>query len=403
MREVARTLTIVVAIAAVGAAGTLAAGAAMGMAGDELEHLGRALAIPAIATVAVAIAGGRLLARASVRQRSVAIALIASAVALVNVAILTLDMAVSDHDATLVIVVLLYACAAGVAAAIAVSRSSTRAIDRLGATARRLGDGDLSARAGRLDAGPEFDTLAMTLDTMAGDLAAARDREAEAEQTRRDLITTVSHDLRTPLSSLRAMIEAIDDGVVDDPATVRRYVGAMRTSTDQLVNLVDDLFELTQLDAGAIATETRRVRLGELAHTAIAAVRPDADAKGLVLAADIDAAADTPCSPRLARVLQNLLVNAVRHTPADGTVRLAAERRGARLHLDVTDTGEGIAPGDLPHVFEPFYRADPARSGPGAGLGLALAERIVEALGGTIAAESQPGAGARFAVDVPVS
>ena len=120
------------------------------------------------------------------------------------------------------------------------------------------------------------------------------------------------------------------------------------------------------------------------------------------MATDLGGAEDTPCSPRLTRVLQNLLSNAVRHTPADGTVRVTAARANGRLALAVEDTGEGISSEDLPHVFEPFFRADAARSGVGAGLGLALAKRIVDALGGDISAESRPGAGSRFAVELPV-
>jgi signal transduction histidine kinase len=176
----------------------------------------------------------------------------------------------------------------------------------------------------------------------------------------------------------------------------------MRRSTGQLVNLVDDLFELTQLDAGAIAIETRRARLADIVDAAVDAVRPDVAQKGLSLATDLGGTGDIACSPRLERVLQNLLTNAVRHTPTDGAVSLTASRDDVCLELAVTDSGEGIADDDLAKVFEPFYRADPSRSGPGAGLGLALAKRIVEALGGTIRAERREPVGARFAVELPL-
>ena len=220
---------------------------------------------------------------------------------------------------------------------------------------------------------------------------------------RRDLITTISHDLRTPLASLRAMVEAVEDRVVDDPPSLARYASEMRRSVDQLVLMVDDLFELTQLDAGAIQVETRHARLDDVVRTAVAAVELQASEKGLELVQDLGLVGDAACSPRIARVLQNLLANAVRHTPADGTVTIEAGREGDRLRVAVEDTGEGIAPGDLPRVFEPFFRADPARSGPGAGLGLALAKRIVEALGGRISAESRPErAGSRFQVELPL-
>jgi signal transduction histidine kinase len=198
------------------------------------------------------------------------------------------------------------------------------------------------------------------------------------------------------------MVEAIDEGVIEDSPTLRRYVDEMRRSVHQLGTMVDDLFELTQLDAGAIEAETRRARLDEVVSMALAAVELSAREKGLALVTYLGTAGDTLCSPRLARVLQNLLVNAVRHTPADGTIRIEAGRANGRLHVAVEDTGEGIAPEDLARVFDPFFRADPSRSGPGAGLGLALAKRIVEALGGRITAERGASTGARFAVELPV-
>jgi signal transduction histidine kinase len=136
--------------------------------------------------------------------------------------------------------------------------------------------------------------------------------------------------------------------------------------------------------------------------TAVDAVGTEAARKGISMTTDLHGADETPCSPRLTRVLQNLLSNAVRHTPADGAVHVTAARANGQLALAVEDTGEGIRPADLPRVFEPFFRADPSRSGPGAGLGLALAKRIVDALGGDIRVESRPDAGSRFAVELPV-
>jgi signal transduction histidine kinase len=142
--------------------------------------------------------------------------------------------------------------------------------------------------------------------------------------------------------------------------------------------------------------------LADVVTRAVDAVGTEAARKHVVMTTDLGGADETPCSPRLTRVLQNLLSNAVRHTPADGTVRVTAARADGRLALAVEDTGEGIRPDDLSRVFEPFFRADPSRSGPGAGLGLTLAKRIVDALGGDIRAESRRDAGSRFAVEVPV-
>jgi signal transduction histidine kinase len=391
----------IVVIVAVGIGASIAVGAATGMPGSELASIVRLLVPAAVASLLAAIVVARPLARVSLRQRFVAVALVGVAVALANIALLASAMFVSEHDAALLTVLLVAAASVGAAAGVVVARASDDAIRRLTSTARRLGDGDLEARTGRLDAGPELETLGRTLDEMAERLGAAQRREREAERMRRDLITTVSHDLRTPLASLRAMTEAIHDGVVDDEPTLVRYRSEMHRSVRQLADMVDDLFELTQLDAGAIEAERERAHVADVAERAFAAVAGSAATKGLSLEAELNDAADVACSPRVARVLQNLLINAVRHTPADGSVRLVAAVESDRLRLAVIDSGAGISASDLEHVFDPFFRADPARSGPGAGLGLALAKRIVEALGGDIIAESEPGRGSRFQVDIP--
>jgi signal transduction histidine kinase len=397
-----RAIALVVAVAAAGALGTVAVAGAMGMGRSEIAHL-LALIVPAaLATVVVALLARRLLARATLRQRFVAIALTSAAVAIANLGVLATSMTVSRHDATLVAILVAYAAAAGVAAALVLARSSSEAVERLGDAAERMGEGDLEVRAGSVDAGRELDELAATLDLMAARLQASQERERASESMRRDLITTVSHDLRTPLASLQAMIEAIDEGVVTDRPSRRRYTAEMRRSVHQLSDLVDDLFELTQLDAGAIDAETERVPVAEAIADAIASVEVNAERKGVDVSSAMDGVGDAGCSPRIVRVLQNLLVNAVRHTPADGTVHVDARRDGPSLELVVSDSGEGIGPEDLPFVFEPFFRADHARAGVGAGLGLALARRIVEALGGRIDARCRPTGGTAFQVRVPL-
>jgi len=396
-----RGLALLLVVAGVGALGTLATGAAMGMHASELAHLA-ALMAPALVVTLVAIAVARpLLARSSMRQSLVAVAIVGAVVGLANLVVLARQMFVNDHDATTLGVLFLYSTGSGVGAALALARARSRAVARLAETARALGEGDLDARVGHLEGGPELDTLAVTLDDMATKLRAAMERERRIERTRRDLVTAVSHDLRTPLSSLQAMVEAIEEGVIEDRLSLRRYAVEMRRSVSQLVTMVDDLFEMVQLDEGAIETETHRARLVEIVSSAVAAVEVQAREKRLSLVTNLNGAEDAPCSPRMTRVLQNLLVNAVRHTPADGTVRVHASRSPDGLEVAVEDTGEGLAPEDLERVFEPFFRADPARSGPGAGLGLALARRIVESLGGRIAAESRPPVGSRFSVQLP--
>jgi signal transduction histidine kinase len=380
---------------------SLALGAVLGVEGSELRHLGVLVLIALIATVAATVAARPLLARASVRWRLAAIGALAVLVSLLNLGVLTMLMSVSHHDATLVAMLLVYSVGAGIAAALVLARAWGSAVERLVQGARSLADGDLRHHVGRLGAGPELDALAFTLDETAARLEQSLARERAGEAQRKDLITAVSHDLRTPLASLRAMAEAISDGVVDDPPTLRRYVHEMRRSIESLALLVDDLFELVQIDAGAIEAESERVRLADLVESALETCGHQASAKGLTVQTRLDGTGDCLCSPRLVRVLQNLLQNAIRHTPADGAVRMHARRGAGGLELVVEDTGEGIPPERLEHVFEPFWRADVARSSSGSGLGLALAKRIVESLGGQIRVQSAPARGSRFAVVLP--
>jgi signal transduction histidine kinase len=392
---------LVASVVLAGAVASLGLGAALGVEGSELRELGVLLLVAVIATAAGTVAARPLLARASVRWRFLAIAALAVFVSLVNLGVLTLLMSVSHHDATLVAMLLVYSVGAGIAAALALARAWGRAVERLVEGARSLADGELKLEIGRLGAGPELDTLAATLEETAAKLERSLARERAGEARRKDLITAVSHDLRTPLASLRAMVEAISDGVVEDPPTLRRYVQEMQRSVESLALMVDDLFELVQIDAGAIESESERLRLDEVVRSALGACEPQARQKGLVVETDIRDGSEFLCSPRLVRVLQNLLQNAIRHTPADGTVRMHAHCGPDGLELVVEDSGEGIPPAALEQVFEPFWRGDAARSSSGSGLGLALAKRIVESLGGQIRVQSEPARGSRFAVVVP--
>jgi signal transduction histidine kinase len=322
------------------------------MAGAELGHLAALFAVGMVATSIGVAVTARLLARATLRRRLLGVALASALAGLANLGALAGLMLVDGHDALLIAVLLVYSLGAGAGTALALTQPSARAV------------------------------------------------EQAVETQRRDLITAVSHDLRTPLASLRAMIEAIDEGVVDDPETLRRYASEMRRSVGALTALVDDLFELIQLDSAAIETEASAT-LDEVLGAALAACGSSATEKSLRLVTHLDGASRAPCSPRMGRVLQNLLQNAIRHTPADGTVRVEARRAAGVLEVCVEDDGEGITPDSLPFVFDPFWRGDAARTGTGSGLGLTLAKRIVESLGGQIQVDSEPTRGSRFAVTLP--
>ena len=403
-----RLLLLPGVVTVAGALGAVLVAAVVGMNAGAVEQLLGLLGPAVVATLAGAALVERQLGSASLRLRFGAVAALASCFALSNLVVLSLAMFVNPHDAALLGALLVYSVAVGMAVALLLGKSTAAAVERLEHAAHRLGRGDLTARTDDDEpavvdsGGPELWMLARTLDEMAERLQQAQARERDAEAVRRDLISAVSHDLRTPLASLRAMVEAVADEVIDDPASLRRYSFEMGRSVGQLSKLVDDLFELAQLEAGVITTETRRSRLGEIVESALATVAVPAAEKGLRLVAEVDTTADLTCSPRLERVLLNLLHNAVQHTPADGTVRLAATLRDDWIELAVEDTGSGIRREDLDRVFDPFFRADPARHGPGAGLGLALSRRIVEAMGGRISAESVAAGGARFAVSLPL-
>ncbi len=395
-------LAMVAIAASVGAVVTLGVARSTGMPGDEVIHLGQLL-LPAIAaTIAMVLVASPLVRKATVRMRFVALALISVVVALANLSVLAALMLVK-HDALLIAALIAYSGAAGIGAALALSRSFRAGIERLLSGAEALKRGQLSSRISPVDGGPELNRLAATMDEMAGRLEETIAAEQKATAVRNDLITAVSHDLRTPLSGLRAMVEAIDDEVVDDPASLRRYVREMRGSLDVLVDLVDDLFELVQLDAGAIRAETERATVGEVVGLALAACGAHAIVKGVNLSTDIAATEDVLVSPRVTRALQNLVQNAIRHTPADGTVHINGQRGMDTIEIAVEDNGEGIAEHALGRVFEPFWRGDASRREKGAGLGLAIAKRVVDALGGELRMQSTVGHGSRFVLVVPAT
>lgn len=399
------TVAMAAGVTAIGAAATLAIGAAIGMPGKELGPLALSL-VPALAlSVAAAALAAKLLAGASIRRRAIGVVMVASLVGLANLMVLAWMMYLDAGDAEHLAVLLLYSAAAGGGASLALTRSTAGAFERLSETAQRLGDGDLEARVGPIESEPELGELARTLDDMAARLQGSIERERALEAQRLEMITSASHDLRTPLASLRAMIEAIEDGVVPEGPERDRYVREMGKSVDSLTELTDDLFELIRLEAGALEADAEGARLGEVAVAALALCEGAALEKGLRLRAALGDAADARCSPRLARVIQNLVQNAIRHTPSGGSVTVAAalDESALELELEVTDDGEGIPPEALEKVFEPFWRGEQARTSKGSGLGLTLVKRIVERLGGEIQVRSQPMEGTTFAVTVPAS
>jgi signal transduction histidine kinase len=237
------------------------------------------------------------------------------------------------------------------------------------------------------EARDEIGELARSAAAMAARLGAEERGRDAADAARRRLVAAVSHDLRTPIASLRLLVDAIDDDIVDEP-TRRRYLQTMQTHIGSLSAMIDDLFELSRIEAGDITWSMRQVQLSELVDETVAAMTPEArsrqvDVRSVLTGPVVAARAD---AEKIQRVLFNLIRNAIRHTPADGSVTVRAEANDGGVEVEVADTGAGIAPEDREQVFELFYRggAEASRSGDGAGLGLAIARAIVETHGGRI-------------------
>ncbi|MGZ4165831.1 MAG: HAMP domain-containing sensor histidine kinase [Solirubrobacteraceae bacterium] len=299
--------------------------------------------------------------------------------------------------------------AAIVVAAGAIAIGGARLFARqIAADVSAIGQGlDAVARGGRevrieTAARDELRDLAESANDMIARLADEERARTQSEDARRNLVAAVSHDLRTPITSLQLLAEAIGDELVDGQQR-RAYADRMGTHIGALSSLIDDLFELSRLEAGDITWSLQRVELHELVQETIEAMRVQAEAKGVrVTAALPEDLSPTRGNPeKLQRVLFNLIQNAIRHTPADGSVMVRAEPSPAGIEIEVADTGSGIAPADRTRVFSAFYRGGEAaaRPGDGAGLGLAVSRAIVEAHGGRIwLADSARGTRVRFSL-----
>jgi signal transduction histidine kinase len=332
-------------------------------------------------------------------------------VALANVVATSLLMFLNTHDLQLLMLLLGFAAAISIAFGASVAAALTSQLGTLTRTAARLAGGDLSVRIGA-SGSDEVARLAATLDDMAARLQAAFERERELEAARRELVAAVSHDLRTPLATMQAMVEALADGVVREPAEVQRYLQLIRGEVQHLGRLIDDLFELSQIDSGALELRLAPTRLPELLAETIEAYRAQALERGVVLETETEprippVVAD---SARLQRVLRNLLDNALRYTPSGGSLRVEACLAEGAARVSVVDSGPGLAPGEEERVFDRFYRGDRARPRGeaagrtvGAGLGLAIARGLVQAHGGRIWAEPASTGGAAFRFTVPVA
>jgi signal transduction histidine kinase len=337
------------------------------------------------------------------RQLALVVAITVAPVLVALVAV-SLLMFVSGHAAVLVAAIVAVAgvlafvgsrvIAGGILGDVAAIRDGLRSVGR--------GERDVHIAT---DARDELAELAAAANAMIDDLRAEEAARDQSDSARRDLVAAVSHDLRTPITSLSLLAEAVGDDIVDGE-TRRGYLDRMRTHIEALSALIDDLFELSRLEAGDISWSLERVPLHELVVETVQAMRLEAEAKGVAVVASVpDELSPARANPeKLQRVLFNLIQNAIRHTPADGSVVVRAEPADTGIEVEIADSGDGIAPQERQLVFTAFYRggADASRTGEGAGLGLAISRAIVEAHGGRMWLPDSP-SGARVRFSLPVA
>ena len=346
---------------------------------------------------------GWIRARAGSLRRQFAL-VVAIVVAPVLVALVVGDalMVVSQRGVVIVAAIVIGAGLIAIVAARMVAGGIMRDVEA-------IRDGLIAVGRGRREvtietsANDELGELATAANAMIYQLREEEAGRDAAEAARRHLIAAVSHDLRTPITSLRLLADAIGDDIVEDAEMRRSYLRRMGTHIDALSVLIDDLFELSRLEAGDINWTRGQVPLQELVGETVEAMRVQAEAKGVAVTAEVpETLKPAQANPeKLQRVLFNLIQNAIRHTPADGSVVVRAESVPTGIEFEVADTGDGIAPEERERVFTAFYRggADSARTSPGAGLGLAVSRAIVEAHGGRIwLAEAPVGTRVRFSL-----
>jgi signal transduction histidine kinase len=379
------------------------------MTTDELEIVAVAAAA-ALAVGGLGLGAARLLRHRSIRWQLALVAVVAIASVLAGVVVAAQLMFISRHDWGVVSLVAVVSGVVSVLVALSLGAAMSHWWAALHEDARRLGrHGSVSARG----SGPaELRALSEELASTSRRLEESREREERLELSRRELISWVSHDLRTPLAGMRAMTEALEDGMAPDP---ERYRTQIRREVDRMVRMVDDLFELSRIHAGVLRTDPEPVPLGDLVSEALAGADPVARARSVRLGGAVEDGLVLSGDPAgLARVVSNLLMNAIRHTPADGVVEVHGRSFADWVELSVTDGCGGLAPADMDRVFDVAWQGEHARTPDreagavrGAGLGLAIVRGIVEAHHGEVSVENvgiDPDrvAGCRFLVRLPV-
>lgn len=326
----------------------------------------------------------------------------------VNVWISARLMFISDYDLHVTGALLIFAGLIAVIFGYFVSRAITERIQELGIAAEQIAEGRLQTRL-PVEGKDELSQFAETFNWMAQSLQDLDDQKRQLDQQRRDLIAWASHDLRTPVTSIRAIIEALADGVVDDPATVGRYAHDMQSEIENLTRLIDNLFELAQLDAGHIRLDYQNTSLRDMISDTLSSMATRAERQGIALSGEVAENADViwVAPDKIQRVLNNLLDNALRYTPKGGSVTIRAWCEDNRIRVTVQNKAHGMETLDIANAFTRFYRRESSRAQApdghrSAGLGLAITRGFVEAHGGQIKAESVPGESVTISFTLPV-
>ena len=376
-----------------------------GIQWSDLAYISIRVLIIAVVITAVSILVLKRVAGRSVGLMVTVVVAVSVITSMAGVGVIAIRMLGTAAERDDILDLMTIAGLAGLAVALVVGRRLTKASRAISSAVQGVGENGVYV-APPLTLPAELRELSDELAVTHERLAQARSRERALEASRRELVAWVSHDLRTPLAGLRAMAEALENQVVIDPREVSQYHTQIRREVDRLTVMIDDLFELSRIHAGALRLSKRMVGLEDLVAEVVASAEPVARHKGVRLSgAAVRGMPVFVDTAEMGRALRNLVTNAIRHTPSEGGVDVLAEVQGGMACVSVADACGGIPPGDLPRVFDVAFRGESARTpGPqeGAGLGLSIARGIVEAHSGQIAVRNA-GPGCQFLIRLPLA
>ena len=343
-----------------------------------------------------------------IRQTLILGYVLAGGLALFNVWLTAKLMFINQHDLILATLLLVFAGGISIAFGYFISNSITQDLRVLVLGAQKISKGDFATRV-TVSGEDEVAQLAFAFNQMAARLEKAAEIERNLDEARRNLVAWASHDLRTPLTSLKVMLDAIADGIVNDQETVARYIKQSQNEVSRMSILIDDLFELAQLDAGYLDLNFQWISLSDLISDTLESFSAKANANIISLKGSITNEVDPiwAAPDKISRILDNLVGNALRYTPTGGSIYIEARLNNDQVLIEVRDSGSGIAPKDLPHIFDRFYRGEKSRTRNekdqigGVGLGLAIAKGLINAHGGEIWVNSEPGTGTTFWFTIP--